>query len=210
MRNFYYCLLSISFILFSNLSYSQVSFAVKSGINIATVKDINSDPKNRVGWYAGGVANIPLHKKFFLEPELLFSAKGYSGFANLNDTKKTPVRLNYITAPILVGYKIDNKTTLFVGPEIGYLVSVYYETPYNETFNVSNNFPVKLDIELDIGLKYEIVKNAGIEIRYTYGFKNMYITDAVGVRIGEALAGNRVFQIGGFYSFPFSSKKTKK
>ncbi len=56
---------------------------------------------------------------------------------------------------------------------------------------------------MDIGLKYEIVKNAGIEIRYTYGFKNMYVTDAVGTRIGEVLAGNRVFQIGGYYTFPF-------
>ena len=194
-------LICFAFSLIGYLGYSQLSFGVKSGINIATVKDINSDPKNRLGWYAGGLVDIPFHKKFFLQPEILFSAKGYSGFASLNDTKKTPVRLNYITAPVLFGYKIDNKTSLFVGPEIGYLLSVYYETPYHETFDVTNNFPVKLDIELDIGLKYEIVKNAGIEIRYSYGFKNMYVTDAVGTRIGEVLAGNRVFQIGGYYSF---------
>jgi len=29
----------------------------------------------------------------------------------------------------------------------------------------------------------------------------MYSTDAAGTRIGEKLAGNRVFQIGAFYSF---------
>jgi hypothetical protein len=74
--------------------------------------------------------------------------------------------------------------------------------PNQENFNVSNNYPVKLDIGLDIGLNYNILNNLGVEIRYNYGFKNMYRTDADGIRIGESLAGNRVFQIGGFYSFP--------
>ena len=194
-------LLILSFLLISCCGYSQVNFGVKSGINIATVKDINSDPKNRIGWYAGCSAYIPMYMKFFFQPEILFSTKGYSDIGSLNETKKTATRLNYITAPLLFGYKIDHKTSLFFGPEIGYLTSAYQKTPYNEIFDVSHNFPVKFDIELDVGLNYKITKNAGIEIRYAYGFKNMYLTDAAGVRIGEALAGNRVFQIGGFYSF---------
>jgi len=74
------------------IGFSQVSFGVKSGINIATTKDINSDPKNRIGWYAGGFTNLPINKKIFIHPELLFSAKGYKYIGNLFDTKKTAVR----------------------------------------------------------------------------------------------------------------------
>ncbi len=76
--------------------------------------------------------------------------------------------------------------------------------PNKERFNVSDRFPVKLDFGLDIGLNYKVLNKVGLEIRYNYGFRNMYRTDAVGVRFGERLAGNRVFQIGGFYYFPSS------
>ncbi len=193
--------LFISILFVINCSYGQVSFGIKSGINIATVKDINSDPVNRIGWHAGALANIPIHKKISVQPELLFSSKGYRYIGDLNETNKSSIRLNYLTAPILLSYKIDYKTSLFLGPEIGYLLSAYLLFPNKEKFNVSNNYPVKLDLGLDIGLSYKIIKKVGLEILYNYGFKNMYITDAVGVRIGERLAGNRVFQLGCFYSF---------
>ena len=197
-------LFSFSLLLIGYTCYSQVGFGVKSGINIGTTKDINSDPKNRLGWYAGGLANIPMYKKIFLQPEFLFSVKGYRYIGNLNETAKTALRLNYLTTPILLGYKIDTKTSLFFGPEIGYLLSAYSVWPNKERFNVSDRFPVKLDFGLDIGLNYKVLNKVGLEIRYNYGFKNMYRTDAVGVRFGERLAGNRVFQIGGFYYFPSS------
>ena len=201
MKTIYFCLLSVSFVLVSTFSYSQVRFGVKSGINIATVKDLNNDPKNRIGWYGGGFANIAIKENFFLHPELLFSTKGYRSIGNIINDKKTATRLNYLALPILLGYKIDNKTSLFLGPEFGYLISVYSKTPYNESFDVSNSFPVKIDIELAAGLNYNVSKNMGLEIRYTYGLKNMYATDADGVRIGERYAGNRVFQMGLNYNF---------
>lgn len=192
---------TISFLVLAYFGYSQVSFGLKSGTNIATVKDINRDPKNRVGWYGGAFLTTPIYKKIFFQPELLFSAKGYSDYGTPNVTKKTAVRLNYITAPLLFRYKIDHKTSLFLGPEFGYLLSVYQKTPFNQTYNLYYNFPVKLDIEMAVGLNYKILTNAGIEIRYTYGFKNIYTRDNAGVRFGDLLAGNRVFQLGAFYSF---------
>lgn len=88
-------LICIVFLLIKYSCYSQVSFGIKSGINIATTKDINSDPKNRVGWYTGSFAQITLSKKIFLQPELLFSTKGYRYIGNLNESKKTALRLNY-------------------------------------------------------------------------------------------------------------------
>ncbi len=101
-----------------------------------------------------------------------------------------------------MGYKIDKKTSLLFGPEIGYLFSAYSLFPNKEKFNFSKNYPVKFDLGLDIGLGYKILNKLGVEIRYNYGLKNIYRTDAAGVRVVERLAGNRVFQIGGFYSFP--------
>lgn len=135
-----------------------------------------------------------------MHPELIFSGKGYKYNGNLNETKNTSSRLNYLVGSFLVGYKIDNKTFLLIGPDVGYLLSAYNIWPTKQKFNVYKNYPTKLDIGLDIGLQYKIFTNLGLEIRYNYGFKTIYRTDEAGVRIGEIRAGNRVFQIGGFYT----------
>ncbi len=186
------------FLLTGYLGYNQVGFGVKSGINIATTKDLIEFPKNRIGWYAGVAAVIPLHK-FFLQPELLFSSKG-NGVDQIN-LSETVLKFNYLTVPILFGYKIDRKTSLLFGPEFGYLISAAMIYGNNENLDVSKNYSPKFDAGLDIGLKYNIIKNISIEVRYNYGFKILYYTDYGGVVHNESKGANRVFQIGLAYLF---------
>lgn len=199
MKKIYHCLLSLSFILiFSTFSYSQVSFGVKSGINIATTKNVIAFPNNRIGWYAGGFALMQLHKKFFLETELLYSSKGYGvNQRNVLGAPNAVYRLNYLNLPILLGYKIDRKTSVFFGPELGYLIMVREVYPGEDNFNVSKSYPPKFDIDIDIGLNYKITNLIGIEARYSYGLNTLYDVDAVGNRHGDGINGaNRVFQLG--------------
>ena len=65
MKNIFQKLpLIFSFLFISyNFSYAQVAIAIKSGINIATVKDLVAFPKNRVGWYAGVQAKFKVSSK---------------------------------------------------------------------------------------------------------------------------------------------------
>jgi hypothetical protein len=196
-------LICFGFSLMGYIGYSQVSFGVKSGINIATTKDLYAFPKNRIGWYAGGFATIPLFKKFFLQSELLYSTKG-NGFNQINPlgAPNGVYRFNYLNLPILFGYKIDRKTAIFFGPELGYLTEVREVYSRDENFNNSNSFPPKFDAGLDVGLNYKILKKLGIEVRYNYGFNTLYEVDAVGNRHGDGINGaNRVFQIGLNYIF---------
>ncbi len=195
-------LFSFSFLLIGYICYSQVSFGMKSGINIATTKGLFAFPKNRIGWQAGGFAVIPLHKKIFLQSELLYSTKG-NGFNQINPfgAPNGVYRFNYLNLPILLGYKIDKKTSAFFGPEFGYLTSVREVYSDNDNFNVSNDFPTKFDVGLGVGLNYKIIKKACIEIRYNYGFNTLYYVDAVGKRHSETKGANRVFQIGVNYLF---------
>jgi hypothetical protein len=187
--------LSILFSLAGYLGYSQVSFGVKSGINIATTKDLIEFPKNRIGWYVGGFGVIPLHKKFFLQIELLYSSKGQRTDKISGAQDKSITRLNYLNIPILFGYKIDRKTFFVLGPEIGWLTSA--QLKYSGDFmNVSKNYPPKFDMAIDIGVNYMIIKKIGAEVRYSYGFNTIYTVDAVGNRNVETKGANRVFQIG--------------
>jgi hypothetical protein len=188
-------LLSILLSLLVHFCYCQVSFGVKSGINIATTKDLIAFPKNTIGWYGGGFANIPLHEEFFLQLELLYSTKGHRSDGLVGDSKMI-TRLNYLTAPILIGYKIDRRTCLTFGPEIGYLTSAHLVISNNEKLDVSKNYPPKFDVSLLIGLNYNIIEKMGIEICYNYGVKDLYSIDAVGNRFSNTKGANRVFQIG--------------
>lgn len=188
-------LFSFSLLLIGYICFSQVSFGVKSGINISTTKDLIAYPKNRLGWYAGGVAKIAISKKFFLQPELLYSAKGYRS-DNQVGTSVIVTRFNYLNMPLLVSYKIDHKTSIFLGPELGYLTSVHIIIAETQNLNVSKNYPSKFDVGLDLGLNYKLTKNLGVEVRYNYGFNTLYYIDGAGVRHSEYKGGNRVFQIG--------------
>lgn len=193
-------LFSFSLSLIGYLCYCQVSFGVKSGINIATTKNLITFPKNRVGWYVGGSGYIPIHKKLFLQPELLFSSKGYK-YVDLSDGKAVAMRLNYFNIPILLGYKIDGKTKILGGAEVGYLIRAINGFNDTNTEATTSSFPKKYDFGIAIGLQYDIIQLLGFEVRYIYGIKGFYQTDAVGIRRSESLAANRVFQIGLNYHF---------
>ena len=188
-------LFSFSLLLIGNLSYSQVSFGVKSGINIATTRDLIAYPRNRLGWYAGGLVKIPINKRIAFEPELYFSAKGNRSYNQIGPLKRT-TRLNYINMPLLINYKIIKNTHLLFGPELGYMTSAQIALSNGEVFNVSSSYHRHFDISLGIGISYTIWKSLGADVRYNYGFNTLYTTDTNGERSSFSNGANRVFEIG--------------
>lgn len=176
----------------------QTQFGAKAGINVATTRDIFEYPRNRVGWYAGGNVKFLLSKRFFLQPEALYSSKG-NKIDQFNNAGST-YRFNYIDVPIIIGFKIDTKTSLIFGPEFGYLISARYYLVGATIFNVYDNYPSKYDASVDVGASYNILKNIGVEVRYSYGFKTIYYVDDAGIRYSDHNGGHRVFQLGITYS----------
>lgn len=175
-------------------SYSQIKFGLKSGINIATTRDLIAFPRNRLGWHAGAVLTIPISTKFFLQPELIYSSKGDKS-NNQGSASSLAVRLNYVNLPLLIGYHFDKKTSIVLGPELGYLVAARLIIG-NNNLNVMKQHPPRFDMGVGIGLYYKISKRIEPEIRYIYGFKTLYSVDAAGNRYTETNGANRVFQIG--------------
>jgi hypothetical protein len=199
MKNIHRCLFSLSLlILFSTISYGQVKFGIKSGVNIATTKNLITFSSNRIGWYGGGFAALYFAKKYFIQPELLYSSKGNGSHYQVGDLKLI-TKFNYLNIPLLFGYKIDRRTSLVLGPEFGCLISSQLRLG-DQNSDASNTYPKKFDLGLDIGLSYKFIKNAQAEIRYNYGFNTLYSVDATRTRHSEKKGANRVFQIGLNYS----------
>ena len=191
--------LMIAFLLSCFYLKGQVFYGVKSGINIATTKDIIAFPKTRLGFHSGFFVSIPLKNKFFLQPELLYSSKGYS-YNDLSDGKTISMRLNYLTLPLLAGYQINKQVSVLSGIEAGYLLKAvnYFNQQKND---VTNDFPQRFDLGLNVGVLFAITKSIGVDMRYSYGFKNLYQADDFGNPASEKKGANRVFQVGVNYRF---------
>jgi hypothetical protein len=179
--------------------HSQVNVSVKSGINIATTKDLMESSTSRTGFYAGAQAVIPLFKKLFFQTELLFSTKG-SKYRVYTTEKASALRMNYLNLPLLAGYNITDKTRLLLGAELGYLLEAQLRTPYNK-MTVTESFPRKFDVGIAIGATQKFGKRLGFEARYIYGLPDFYQVDNAGARVNNKDASHRVFQGGLFYRF---------
>jgi hypothetical protein len=69
-------ILFIAFVLSFAISYAQVQFGLKGGLNLATVKYINADnSKARLGWNAGLLAEVPVQEGLLVRPEVLYSRR---------------------------------------------------------------------------------------------------------------------------------------
>jgi hypothetical protein len=159
----------------------SASFGIKAGASLTNaIGSSNSGDafKNKLGFHGGFVANLPLSDVFSIQPELLYSMKGYKlslpnpvdgAIANSFQT------LHYIDIPVLARLKTGG---LFfeAGPQIGYLVATKFSR------DASTNFPAisysgragyqKVDFGYAAGLGYQLPGGAGIGLRYNGSFKN--------------------------------------
>ena len=191
---------SLTALLLLNISFAQIHFGFKSGLNLANVQNEGHDNKARPGLYAGALAQIDLQNKLFIKPELFYSIKGYRSPATQFSGEAT-VSLNYINLAALAGYHATNDLSLFIGPEFGFLTSAKSKIDGSK-LDISNIYR-DFDIGIDLGATYQLSKNFGIDLRYNYGFKdlmNVIYTDQFGNVTGEGKAGaNRVLQLGLYY-----------
>jgi opacity protein-like surface antigen len=156
-------LAAIAVMAFGFTNAQQTRFGVKGGLNLSTVVGGDVDnTKTLVGFHVGGFAEINIVEKFFIQPELLFSAQGTKvdgGFGGDADFK-----LNYLNIPVLAKYYIvDNKFSVEAGPQLGVLLSAKVEDEDIKDFTRS------VDFGFNIGAGYNFTDNLAVGLRYTIG-----------------------------------------
>jgi hypothetical protein len=159
---------------------AQVKFGPKVGLNLAkmTLKSsgIAIDPKTLTGFNVGAIAEFPLADNVFLQPGVLFSAKGSKYSVDVFEMKMTP---GFIEIPVNALYKLDlssAKLLLFAGPYFAFGISGSYEEDGESTdinFGSGEDNDMKpFDFGINLGVGAEI-KNFQVSAQYGLGLANL-------------------------------------
>jgi hypothetical protein len=193
----FFCLL----LFFTAVVEAQITTSVRAGASFANLyyKTLDaSGNQGRITGYGGVSVNIGLQKQLFLQPEILYSIRGYRFPATIfsNSGRMT---YGYITAPLLVGYKLAKNFSILAGPEIGYMIrarSYFDGTSHDVLSTVGRRF----NVDADAGVAWNLGSGFSIDARFSFGVTALYrgiLTDENGGEIGRLNDGyHRVLQFG--------------
>ena len=133
MRKIFLIIIAVTFI--ANMSNAQVynadsrdklQFGYTIGANYSNVYDSKGeafDAKSKFGFATGTFVAIPIGSYWGIQPEILFSQKGFRATSiipgNTYDFTRTT---SYIDVPLLFTLKPDRFLTLLAGPQYSYLL----------------------------------------------------------------------------------------
>ena len=118
----------LALILLAHASFAQFSIGVKAGANITKVDGRSFSDEFRYGYHLGGFATIPVGGRFAIQPEVLLNqlqSRTGTEFRNIYQTAfdgNTSVKLNYLSVPVLLNYKLGKLLSLQAGPQFGVLL----------------------------------------------------------------------------------------
>jgi hypothetical protein len=191
-------------IAYNTTAQEQLAFGLKVGTNYSNVYDSEGeefDANAKFGLAAGAFLSIPIGKFLGIQPEVLFSQKGFKATGRMlgstYDLKRTT---NYIDVPLLVAIKPIKAITLLAGPQFSYLLK-QKDTFSNETTNFQQEQEFKNDNirkntlcfigGLDFNLEHTVISaRAGWDLSNNNGdgtsttprYKNAWVQATVGYR----------------------------
>ena len=109
---------------------AQFRIGAKAGANLVKVEGSSFKDEFRYGYHLGGFAEIGVVKKLTIQPEVLFSQYSMtldssfkSVYENVLNSEQTHVKLNYLSIPILLNYRLLGPIYLQAGPSFSILMN---------------------------------------------------------------------------------------
>lgn len=183
---------------------SNFHFGIKAGVNVSNVYDTKGQDfvaKAKAGVAIGAFAQIPLGSIIGIQPEILYSQKGFKGTGTiLGSTYSYKRTTDYLDIPILLAIKPIEMLTIVAGPQYSYLLSeknVFENTLFNtvqeQQFNNDNirknilSFTGGADFNFDkivVGVRgsWDVQNNAGDGTNNTPRYKNVWYQATLGYR----------------------------
>ena len=171
-------------LLINSISFAQTfQVGLKAGLSSSKIKIDNTvipdtekgdiylssgDPI--LGWHVGLYSRIKV-KRFYIQPELLFSTSG-GNIVLESDGNTNPfvneIKLNKLNIPILAGYTVGKSFRVYAGPTFSYLLS---ENNYLMMIgNLMNIGKEKASIGYQAGIGFDIT-TVSFDLKYEGSFK---------------------------------------
>ncbi|MBK8703071.1 MAG: outer membrane beta-barrel protein [Saprospiraceae bacterium] len=183
----------------------QFHIGLKAGANLANVYDTKGEEFNadaKLGFAGGVFFSIPIGSVLGIQPELLYSQKGFKATGRLlGNTYGLTRTSNFIDVPLLIAIKPIRYVTVLVGPQFSYLLQ------QKDVFNTENsnieqiqefeNDNIRKNIlgviaGLDVNVNHLVIgARAGWDLSTNHGdgtsstprYKNAWIQATLGYRI---------------------------
>jgi hypothetical protein len=105
----------------------ELKFGIRAGANYSNVwdeKDNDFEANGKLGFAGGVFLHVPIGKYLGVQPEVLFSQKGYSGSGTFITQPYSFKRTtNYLEVPLLFAIKPASFITIVLGPQYSFLLS---------------------------------------------------------------------------------------
>jgi len=188
-------------------SRTKPNFGLKGGVNYSNVYDekgeaFQADPK--FGLAAGAFVSIPLGKLFAIQPEILYSQKGFKATGViLGSTYKFTRTTNYIDVPILFAVRPVEFLSIVAGPQYSYLISkkdvfanastsIAQEQEFENDNIRKNTFCITGGLDVNVGhfvygarAGWDVQNNNGDGTVTTPRYKNVWYQATIGYRFSK-------------------------
>ncbi|MFC5272052.1 porin family protein [Adhaeribacter terreus] len=157
----------LSFFLFCHTVSAQIRNAIVIGASASQIDGDRLSGFDKAGLVFGGSSNFKITDKFSFQPEILWLQKG-SKTSNSDSLMFFKWRLNYVSVPVLLNYKIQPRFTLQAGITADYLIDAKLDDGggfFDRTADLE-----KFDLNYTGGIEYKIGDNFSANARYQYSF----------------------------------------
>lgn len=186
-------------------SSDQIHIGLKAGGNYSNIYDTKGEKYNadgKIGLATGVFLSIPIGTYLGIQPEVLFSQKGFTATSSVlgADVKLTRTT-NYIDVPIFLAIKPSEMITILVGPQYSYLIkqndkftNPITDIEVNQDFNTDNlrkntlclvggvDFNLN-NLVLGARIGMDMYNNNGDGTSTTPRYKNVWAQATVGFRL---------------------------
>ncbi|MGI4742954.1 MAG: porin family protein [Janthinobacterium lividum] len=184
---------------FAAQAQTGVRFGLKAGASLTNVTSTSQD--NKFGFHGGGLVNLGINDMFSIQPEILYSNKGYKVKGGANDLR---VALNYIDVPVLVKVATGSTGLFFeLGPQVGFRIAA--DIKDNDNSSNFKDYTKSVDFGYAAGLGFQLESGPMVGLRYNGGFTNIGKSGTInGVQVTATDAKNSAFQL--YVGYVFGGK----
>ena len=159
----------LSFFLFCHtVSAQNIRNAIVIGASASQIDGDRISGFNKAGLVFGGRSNFKITDKFSYQPEILWLQKGSKTTNKDSLEAYFKWRLNYVSVPVLLNYKIQPRFTLQTGVTADFLLDAKVDA--GSGFIARTAELQRFDLNYTGGIEYRIGDNFAANARYQYSF----------------------------------------